>query len=242
MGLGDELAGLGHHGGLVLAAQVDGVADAHDVHAGLAHGQHGVQVVELRRIGVVLAAAHDVGLGVHLHEVVDLGIVGGVLRDEPALAGQHAAHALAPDLEEVLRLGIGDVDALAVEVLVEVLDLLIAREQHETARSARRLHEVLDVLVTGFRHDVGRHPHLVTSDFGHGFLLIGSNSTDEAQSLIDTVILAKKRGGTRRFTEKPRERATDSREARAGGRRRRRNGEQAAPDGQCAKREPGCFT
>mgnify|MGYP006925648337 CR=1 FL=1 len=165
MGLGDELAGLGHHGGLVLAAQVDGVADAHDVHARLAHGQHGVQIVELRRIGVVLAAAHDVGLGVHLHEVVDLGIVGGVLRDEPALARQHAAHALAADLEEVLRLGIGDVDALAVEVLVEVLDLLIAREQHETARSARRLHEVLDVLVTGFRHDVGRHPHLVTSDF-----------------------------------------------------------------------------
>ena len=169
MGLGDELAGLGHHGGLVLAAQVDGVADAHDVHARLAHGQHGVQIVELRRIGVVLAAAHDVGLGVHLHEVVDLGVVGGVLRDEAALTGQNAAHALAADLEQMLRLDVGDVDALAVEVLVQVLDLLIAGEQHETAGLARGLQVVGDVLVTGLGHDVGGNAHLFPGDLRHGF-------------------------------------------------------------------------
>ena len=116
--LRDELASLGHHGGLVLAAQVDGVAQADDVHARFAHGEDGVQIVELGRVGIVLRSLHQVGLGVHLHEVVDLGVISGILRDETALTSKDAAHALTADLKEMLGLGVGQVDALAVEVLV----------------------------------------------------------------------------------------------------------------------------
>ena len=168
VGLGDELAGLGHHGGLVFAAQVDGVAQAHDVHARIAHGQHGVKVVELRGIGVVLLDAHQVGLGVHLDQVVDVGVVGRVLRDEPALAGQDAADAFLADLEQVLGIQIGDVDAFAVEVLVEVLDLLVASEQHEAPGALGCLHVVVDVLVAHLRRDIDGDLYLITGDLRHG--------------------------------------------------------------------------
>ena len=169
MGLGDELARLGHHGGLVLGAEVDRVAEAHDVHAGLLHGQHGVQIVQLRGVGILLLGADEVGLGVHLDEVVDLRIVGRVLGHQPALAGEHAADALGTNLEQVLRVEVSDIDALAVEVLVQVLDLLIAGEQHETAGLARGLQVVGDVLVTGLGHDVGGNAHLFPGDLRHGF-------------------------------------------------------------------------
>ena len=168
MGLGDKLAGLGHHGGLVLAAEVDGVAEAHHVHAGLLHSQHGIQIVQLRGVGILLLGAHEVGLGVHLHEVVDLRVISRVLGHQAALAGEHAADALGADLEQVLRIQVGDVDTLAVEVLVQVLDLLIASKQHETAGLTRGLHVVRDVLVTGLRHDVGGHAHLIAGDLRHG--------------------------------------------------------------------------
>ena len=167
MGGGDELAGLGQHGGLVLAAQVDGVAQAHDVHAVVAHGEHGLQVVQLRAVRIFLGGLDQVGLGVHLHQVVDVGVIGGILRDKTTLASQNAAHALIADLEEMLRLGIGDVDALAVEVLVQVLNLLVAREQHETARATGGLHVVVDVRLADVCQDVGRYLHLVASDLGH---------------------------------------------------------------------------
>ena len=167
MGGGDELAGLGQHGGLVLAAQVDGVAQAHDVHAVVAHGEHSLQVVQLRAVRIFLGGLDQVGLGVHLHQVVDVGVIGGILRDKTTLASQNAAHALIADLEEMLRLGIGDVDALAVEVLVQVLDLLVAREQHETARATGCLHVVVDVRLADVCQDVGRYLHLVASDLGH---------------------------------------------------------------------------
>ena len=67
----------------------------------------------------------------------------------------------------MLRLGIGDVDALAVEVLVQVLNLLVAREQHETARATGCLHVVVDVRLADVCQDVGRYLHLVASDLGH---------------------------------------------------------------------------
>ena len=174
MGLSDELAGLGHHGGLVLGTEVDRVAEAHDVHASLLHGQHSIQIVQLRGVGVLLLGADEGGLGVHLDEVVDLRIVGRVLGHQPALAGEHAADALGTNLEQVLRVEVGDIDALAIEVLVQVLDLLIAGEQHETAGLARGLHIVGDVLVTGLGHDVGGNAHLFPGDLRHGYPPIGS--------------------------------------------------------------------
>ena len=167
MRLRDELAGLGHHGGLVLAAQVDGVAQADDVHTRFAHGEDGVQIVELGRVGVVLRSLHQVGLGVHLHEVVDLGIIGGILRDETALTSKDAAHALTADLEEMLGLGVGQIDSLAVEVLVQMLDLLVACEEHESTGSTRGLQVIVDVLLAGLGHDVCGNTNLITGDFRH---------------------------------------------------------------------------
>lgn len=102
MRLGDELACLGQHVGLELATQVDGVAQADDVDASLAHREHGLEVVELRGVGVLLGGLDQVGLGVHLDQVVDVGVVARVLGDEATLAGKHADRALVADLEEML--------------------------------------------------------------------------------------------------------------------------------------------
>ena len=167
MRLRDELASLGHHGGLVLAAQIDGVAQADDVHARFAHGEDGVQIVELGRIGIVLRSLHQVCLGVHLHEVVNLGIISGILRDETALTSQNATHALTADLEKMLGLGVSQVDALAVEVLVQMLDLLVACEEHESTGSTRGLQVIVDVLLAGLGHDVCGNTNLITGDFRH---------------------------------------------------------------------------
>ena len=164
---GNEFAGLCQHGGLVFAAQVDGVAQANDVHAVFAHGQHGVQVVQLRAVRIFLGRFDQVGLGVHLHQVVDVGVIGSVLRNQAALTSQNTAHTLVADLEEMLGLGVGDVDALAVEVLVQMLNLLVAREQHEAAGPAGGLHVVVDVRLADVSQDVGRYLHLVASDLGH---------------------------------------------------------------------------
>ena len=146
MSLGNEFACFGHHGGFEFGTEVNGVADTDDIHARFTHGEHGIEIVELRGIGILLLRAHDVGLGIHLHEVVDFRIVSRILGYQAALARQHAAYALAPDLEQMLGFGIGDIDSLAVEIGIEMLDLLVARKQHETAGAARGLHEVVDVL------------------------------------------------------------------------------------------------
>lgn len=171
MSLGDELACLGQHVGLELAAQVDGVAQADDVDASLAHGEYGLEVVELRGVGILLGGLDQIGLGVHLDQVVDVGVVARVLGDETALAGEHADCALVADLEEMLGVAIGRIDALAVEVLVEMLDLLVAGKEHETAGAARGGHVVIEVELDGFGHDVSGNAHVLTGNLGHRVVL-----------------------------------------------------------------------
>ena len=167
MCLGDELAGLGQHVGLVLAAQVDGVAQADDVDARLAHGEYGLEVVELRGVGILLGGLDQVGLGVHLHQVVDVGIIARVLGDEAALAGEDADGALVADLEEMLGIAVGRVDALSMKVLVEVLDLLVAGKEHEASRATGGGLVVIDVKLDGLGHDVGGNAHVFTGNLGH---------------------------------------------------------------------------
>ena len=67
----------------------------------------------------------------------------------------------------MLRLSVGDVDSLAVEVLVQVLDLLVASKKHQAARTTGCLHVVVNVRLTSFRHNVRRDFNLITGDGGH---------------------------------------------------------------------------
>ena len=82
--------------------------------------------------------------------------------------GAAVAHRVdVTDTEEVLGLGVGDIDALAEEVLVEVLDLLVAREEHEAAAVARGSQEVVDVVIAHRCRYVGRDANLIASDGRH---------------------------------------------------------------------------
>ena len=167
MSLCDEFASFSHHGGLVLGAQVDGVAKTNDVHTSFAHSQNSLQIIELGAIGIVLRTLNQVGLGVHLDEVVDLRIVGSILCNKTTLTSKNTDGSLRTDLEKMLRLGIGDVDSLAVEVLVQVLNLLVASKKHQATRTTSCLHVVVNVRLTSFRHNVRRDFNLITSDGGH---------------------------------------------------------------------------
>ena len=95
------------------------------------------------------------------------GVVARVLGDETTLAGEHADRALIADLEEMLGVAVGQIDALAVEVLVEVLDLLVAGKEHETAGAARGGHVVIEVELDGLGHDVSGNAHVLTGNLGH---------------------------------------------------------------------------
>jgi hypothetical protein len=73
-------------------------------------------------------------------------------------------------------------DPLAVEVVVEVLDLLVAGVQHESSGPAGRLDVVVDVgLTSGGRH-VGRHTDLGTGDARHGYWSLLSRSREDVVS------------------------------------------------------------
>lgn len=67
----------------------------------------------------------------------------------------------------MLGVTIGRIDALAVEVLVEVLDFLVAGKEHETAGAARGGHVVIEVELDGFGHDVSGNAHVLTGNLGH---------------------------------------------------------------------------
>ena len=69
--------------------------------------------------------------------------------------------------EEAKKLGKVDFLATVVEVLVQMLDLLIACEQHEMAAVTRRLHVVVDVHLAHLGRHVGGHLHLFTGNAGH---------------------------------------------------------------------------
>ena len=125
--------------------------------------------MQLRAVGIALGGLYQIGLGVHLDQVVDLGVIGGIARDKTALAGKHAAHALGTDLEQMLGIEVGDIDSLAIEVAVHMLDLLIAGEQHQTTGAVRGGHVVVDVRFANVGRDVDGHLHLITGDLGHGF-------------------------------------------------------------------------
>ena len=89
------------------------------------------------------------------------------MSDETALACEDAANALVTDLEEVLGICIGDIDALTVEVLVEVLHLLVACKEHQTTGALRGGHHVVDVGLAELRHNVSRDANILTRDLGH---------------------------------------------------------------------------
>ena len=165
MSLGDELARFRHHSCFVFAAQIQGVTKTDNVDAGFAHGKNGLEIMQLGAIGIILSGLDQVGLGIHLDQIIDFGIVSRIASDQTALAGQNAANALGSNFEQMLGIEVGGI--FTVEIAIEMLHLLIACEQHQTTGFARGGHVVVDVRFAGLGRYVDGHLHLITSDLGH---------------------------------------------------------------------------
>ena len=63
--------------------------------------------MQLGAIGIVLGGLDQVGLGIHLDQIVDFGIVSRIAGDQAALTGQNAANALRSDFEQMLGIEVG---------------------------------------------------------------------------------------------------------------------------------------
>ena len=146
MGVVDELGRLGEHLGLVLAAEIYSVADACDVEGGALLDVHDlVDGVELLGEGVLLGGLDEMGLRVHLHEVGDVRVVHPVAVDESNLGREDPYSALVCDTEEVFGVGVVFGDALAVEVVVHVLEFLVSCKEHEVTGILRDGEVILQI-------------------------------------------------------------------------------------------------
>jgi predicted metal-dependent HD superfamily phosphohydrolase len=72
----------------------------------------------------------------------------------------------------VLGLGVLGSDAVTVEVVVQVLDLLVAGEEHEAPRASGSGQVVVDVGLARLGGHVNRDSDLVTRDARHMVLLV----------------------------------------------------------------------
>ena len=86
------------------------------------------------------------------------------------MTGEHAERAFSEgevtDFEQVSRV-VGERDAFAVEIVVEVLDLLVAREEVHRTRACGGVEVILDVGVDEFVGHVGGH-HDIAGVHGGG--------------------------------------------------------------------------
>ena len=110
---------------------------------------------------VLLGRLDQVGLGIELDQVGDVGIVVAVEGDQPQLGGEYADLGLAGDLEQVLGIVVVCGDALAVKVVVQMLDLLVAGEQHQPSGAQGYFIEVVQVFVDAPVGDIGRELEFV---------------------------------------------------------------------------------
>jgi len=100
VGLEDNPRGLSQHPVLELTARVNGVADTHDLEAGLF--PKAIQLfhaLPLAADGVSLVGLDQVGLAVEFDQVRDIGIVRAVAGDEPEMGGKNPDSCLAGDPE-----------------------------------------------------------------------------------------------------------------------------------------------
>ncbi len=87
------------------------------------------------------------------------------------MTGEHAERAFSEgevtDFEQVSRVVGAERDAFAVEIVVEVLDLLVAREEVHRTRARGGVEVILDVGVDEFVGHVGGH-HDIAGVHGGG--------------------------------------------------------------------------
>ena len=111
--------------------------------------------------GVSLGGFDEVRFRVQFHKVGDIGVVAGVLGDEPALTGKDANRTVgmgaSADFKQVAGVVGGQRDGLAaiVEIVVQVFDFLIAGKEVHVARASGGGSHVVEVGVDQLVGDVG---------------------------------------------------------------------------------------
>jgi hypothetical protein len=93
---------------------------------------HGVEQATER---FCLRGLYEVRLGIKLYKIVDVRIVLAVASDQTHLGRKTPDFSATRDSKQVLRVVVVRGDARAIEIVVQVLDLLISREEHKTAAS-----------------------------------------------------------------------------------------------------------
>jgi hypothetical protein len=140
--------------------------------AGLAQRERVIDAHPGEALRVALRRLDQVRLRVELHQVRHRRVVAAVAGDQPELRCVAADDAVARDAEQVLRVGVVGRDRLAaaegaVEVVVEVLDLLVAGEEHQAAGALRHGLEILFVPRPLCGRHVGGNVYL-REKLGHG--------------------------------------------------------------------------
>jgi hypothetical protein len=82
-----------------------------------------------------LPGLYEIRLGIELYKIIDVRIVFAEPSDQTHLRRKTPDFSATRDSKQVLRIVIVGGDAGAVEIIVQVLNLLISREEHKTATS-----------------------------------------------------------------------------------------------------------
>jgi hypothetical protein len=82
-----------------------------------------------------LRGLYEVRLGIKLYKIVDVRIVLAVASDQTHLRRETPDFGATGDSKQVLRVVVVRGDAGAIEIVIQVLNLLISREEHKTAAS-----------------------------------------------------------------------------------------------------------
>ncbi len=158
---------------LELAPQVHGVTDAKyvqpRVRSEIGHLIHAVPLLAER---VYLLRLEEIGPGIQLHQIGHRLVVTSVAGDEAQLSGETTDLCLGGDLEQVLRVGVIGGDAFTIEIVVEMLYLLVAGEEHQMPGVPGDGQVVAQVNVPGLRRDVRRHQDVLGADTVHLSLLL----------------------------------------------------------------------
>jgi len=71
--------------------------------------------------------------------------------DEAALGCHYADFALICYAEEMLRVVVGCVYTLAIEIVIQVLEFLVAGKEHQAASASGRSQEIVNIDISSFR-------------------------------------------------------------------------------------------
>ena len=173
VGLTNEVGCFGEHFVFVFAPNVDGVANTDHVDAVVNKGHDIVHVPKRLADGVALCGFDQMGFGIQLDEVRNLWIVSGILCNQAALTCKNTNGAVGmgscSNFKQMTRVVGRKRDGLAtvVEVVVQVLNFLVASEEVHGTGAGRGSTHVVKVRLIQFVRNIGWNV-----DVTHGYHVV----------------------------------------------------------------------